>query len=313
MTSGPVTPADTAQQWNALQEENRRLRAALPAPPALPEPAHEDWAGRLPRHSVLRYETRPLADIRRLIIHQSGLPAEIGPEQVARYHVERRAWPGIGYHYFIRADGAILKTAPLESIAYHAGGDNACSAGICLAGRFDASPPTEAQIEATAALAGHLCGRLGIHAAVGGLVGHSEVASVECPGTLWLTGARWRDQLVDRIGQLQETGRRRQARAIGHYVLFWHDAGKWDADAWDASRPYIARFHPVCGFSIESAAQAEFVTVVGDETLFAPAVEDQLRAAGCTVERLAPRGGIGYQDIFDTLVAGGRRFLTLNL
>ncbi len=308
-----TAPAVTTEEWNALQEENRRLRAALPAPPSLTEPAQEDWTTRLARHGVLRYETRPLADIRRLIIHQSGLPAEVGAEQIARYHVERRAWPGIGYHYFIRADGEILRTEPLECIAYHAGRANSYAAGICLAGRFDAAPPPDLQLEATASLAAQLCGRLGIHAALGGILGHSEIAPVACPGRQWLEEARWRDPLLARIAQLQEAGRRRQTRAIGHYILFWSDAEQWDAEAWDAARPYVERFRPVCGFSVESAASAEFVTLVGDESHFPAGVEEQLRAAGCSVERLVPRGDMGLAEVFDTLVAGGRRFLTLNL
>jgi len=313
MTTGPSTPAASADQFGALSEENRRLRAMLPVSPATPEPANEDWTSRLPRHSVLRYETRPLADIRRLVIHQSGLPAEVGPEQIARFQVERRVWPGIGYHYFIRADGAILKTAPLECVSYHTRRDNQHSAGICLAGRFEDAPPPEAQLEATAILVAYLCGRLNIQAAVGGVVGHNELVETECPGKQWREGARWREQLLERVAQLQEEARRRQARAIGHYVLFWQNAEEWDAEAWEAARAYVGRFRPACGFSLESALQAEFVTLVGDESRFSPAVEEQLRAAGCCVERLAPRPDLPLRDIFDGLAESGRRFLTFTL
>jgi len=314
MNAAQSAPAGAAAgELRALRDEIRRLRAALPPPPSAPEPPSEDWSGRLARHAALTYEERPLADIQRLVIHQSGLPAEIGPEQVARYQVERRGWPGIGYHFFIRADGTILTTAPLEAVTYHTRRFDQHAAGLCLAGRFDAAPPPEAQLEATAALAAYLCGRLRIHAALGGIVGHNELVQTECPGAQWQAGARWRERLLERVARLQESERRRQNRAIGHYLLFWQDAEQWDGDAWDAARGYVARFRPVCGFSLETAATAAYVTLVGDAGRFPPAVEELLQGAGCTVERIAAPEGSTLRQVFDGMAENGRRFLTISL
>jgi len=313
MTDAQAESAALADELRALRDELRRLRAALPPPPSAPEPPSEDWVGRLAQHPSLRYATRALADIRRLVIHHSGLPSEIGADKIARYQVEQRGWPAIGYHFFIEADGRILKTEPLECVAYHTSRDYQHSAGICLAGRFDETVPSEPQIEATAMLLAHLCGRLSIQPLAGGVVGHCELVATVCPGQQWLNGGRWRQRLLERVTQLQEAARRRQNRVFGHYLLFWQDADAWDADAWDAARAYIGRFRPICGFSLEAAAQADFVTLVGDESRFPPAVEEYLRQAGCTVERLAPQPGVALRELFDLMVESGRRFLTISL
>ncbi|HJD76347.1 MAG TPA: N-acetylmuramoyl-L-alanine amidase [Bacteroides reticulotermitis] len=49
----------------------------------------------------------------------------------------RRGFNGIGYHYYIRKDGTVHLTRPLESIGAHAKGFNANSIGICYEGGLD--------------------------------------------------------------------------------------------------------------------------------------------------------------------------------
>jgi hypothetical protein len=204
-----------------------------------------------------------------------------------------------------------LRTNALETVCYHTRRDNASSVGICLAGYFDDQPPAEAQLEATAALVAHLCGRLRLYAALGGVIGHSELASVRCPGAQWQKGARWRNQLLDRVGQMQEAARLRRQRAIGHYVLF-ADGDEPDA-VWDAARAYVRRFRPTCGFSVEAARHAEFVTIVGDESAIPPAVEDELRLAGCIVERITAGDATALKALLDQMAENGQRFWTITL
>ena len=43
----------------------------------------------------------------------------------------------------------------------------------------------------------------------------------------------------------------------------------------------------MCGFSPEEAAHAARVTIFGNEQGVSPAVEEQLRQAGCAVERIS--------------------------
>ena len=52
----------------------------------------------------------------------------------------RRGFNGPGYHFYIRKDGRIVSTRPVEKIGAHAKGHNATSIGICyeVAGTFDA-------------------------------------------------------------------------------------------------------------------------------------------------------------------------------
>lgn len=46
----------------------------------------------------------------------------------------RRGFNGTGYHYYIRKDGTLILTRPLERIGAHARGFNATSIGICYEG-----------------------------------------------------------------------------------------------------------------------------------------------------------------------------------
>ena len=50
----------------------------------------------------------------------------------------RRGFNGTGYHFYIRKDGRIVTTRPLERVGAHAKGYNAYSIGICYEGGLDA-------------------------------------------------------------------------------------------------------------------------------------------------------------------------------
>ena len=49
----------------------------------------------------------------------------------------RRGFDGTGYHFYIRRDGQILTTRPVERAGAHAKGYNAHSIGICYEGGLD--------------------------------------------------------------------------------------------------------------------------------------------------------------------------------
>ena len=49
----------------------------------------------------------------------------------------RRGFNGPGYHFYIRKDGRIVSTRPVEKIGAHAKGHNATSIGICYEGGLD--------------------------------------------------------------------------------------------------------------------------------------------------------------------------------
>ena len=59
-------------------------------------------------------------------------------QQLFHDHVEVRHWRYIGYHFYIRRDGRVESTRPLEIAGAHAKGFNAHSIGICYEGGLDA-------------------------------------------------------------------------------------------------------------------------------------------------------------------------------
>lgn len=152
---------------------------------------------RLPRHATLRYESRPLEQITHLVIHHTGVAAEVGPEVIAGYHVTDLNWPGIGYHFVVYPDGRIVQTNALTTVAYHARQFNAMGVGIALLGDFESAPPAQDQLDATAALCVWL--RRGLRLPVDAIQGHRELVNVTCPGDQWLLGAAWKYDLIYRV------------------------------------------------------------------------------------------------------------------
>ena len=95
----------------------------------------------------------------------------------------RRGFNGVGYHFYIRKNGDIKSTRPLERIGAHSRGFNRESIGICYEGGLDAEgrakdTRTEAQKVSLSALVGELKERFP-QALV---VGHRELdPGKECP------------------------------------------------------------------------------------------------------------------------------------
>jgi hypothetical protein len=75
-------------------------------------------------------------------------------------------------------------------------------------------------------------------------------------------------------------------KGLRHYVLL--PTFEWGVSEfhWHAALDYVRLKRPVCGFSPEEAAQAEHVTIFGNEQGISAEIEQELRRAGCTVERL---------------------------
>lgn len=164
-----------------------------------------DLVAALPKHPTLHYVRRSRGDITRLCIHHSAASASISVEQVARYHIAadpkrgKDAWPGIGYHFYIKPDGTIYQTNYLETVSYHVFQNNAYAVGICLAGDYTDAVPPERQLYATAHLCAWLSQELGIK--VENIMGHREFPknSTECPGRQWLGGKCWKYMLIDAV------------------------------------------------------------------------------------------------------------------
>lgn len=106
--------------------------------------------GALPTNGT--YSQRKLTDITTIVLHHSvgyDTPEVDYVRAIARYHVNDRGWPGIGYHRCIGYNGDVFLTNPLEAISYHARRvANPISVGICLLGDYRTRYLSQAQMDA---------------------------------------------------------------------------------------------------------------------------------------------------------------------
>lgn len=82
----------------------------------------------------------------------------------------------------------------------------------------------------------------------------------------------------------------RPIQPINHYLLLPHY--EWGIADWhlDIIRPFVKKYQPTIGFSIAEASLAARVTVIGGQQSFPEEVLDQMRSAGCQVERISGDG-----------------------
>ena len=307
------------RQKARLESENHRLQGELQEKLqtnknyVIPKPSLRVIVDQLPKHPNLRYERRSLNQISHIAVHHTAAPASLGPLRIAEMHVAadagrgKDAWPGIGYHYFIHADGTIEQVNQLETVSYHVYRHNSYTVGVVLAGSFmNGRIPTSAQLRSGAHLIAWLMQEL--HLPMARVWGHREFPenTTVCPGSEWNAGNRWRDLLFDRIDQVQ-TGI--GVKNIRHYLLLgqqqWRDLGGYTfSDVLD----YVERFQPTVGFSLEDAKYAEYVTLIGGEASISAASEAILAKHGCKVERIAGRDPEETVRLVKELVRLNRRF-----
>lgn len=159
-------------------------------------PGWTDVRGLLPVHQTLRYPHRPLAQIRYLVLHHSGVSARHDARQIADEHVHANGWPGIGYHFVIGYSGIIEHCQDLTVSSHHVAQFNPVAVGIALLGDLSASAPGSRQLDATADLLAWLRQDLGLPRQA--IRGHGEMVSTVCPGRLFMD--RWKPQLLEMVG-----------------------------------------------------------------------------------------------------------------
>lgn len=94
-----------------------------------------------------------------LIVHHSGgtdanplqdssnyTVAQCDADHKIRFNMLSRLGHYCGYHFFIDKQGVVTQTRMDDEEGAHTVGQNLSSLGICLAGNFDATLPTDAQI-----------------------------------------------------------------------------------------------------------------------------------------------------------------------
>jgi N-acetyl-anhydromuramyl-L-alanine amidase AmpD/predicted nucleic acid-binding Zn-ribbon protein len=313
--------AQVVQAQQRVRELEEALQHTGPDLLAVSKPAIEDIVGDLPRHETLTYETRSLDQITHISIHHSAASANIDPWRVAKYQIKedpsrnKDAWPGIGYHYYIGPDGTIYQTNRHETASYHSGGNNSYTVGICFAGSFMDVIPTPKQI----VTGGHLVAWLmqELHVPVANVWGHKEYPNnhgTSCPGSQWLQGQKWKQMLLTQVNAVQQGLPSPFDKPIRHYVLFWwRSAELWAKGDWVSAGNYVARFHPICGFSKEEAKRAEYVLIVGGRAGVSLQAEQSIRRAGCNVERIEGASEADTRRLLDELAATDRPFSTFDI
>jgi hypothetical protein len=236
----------------------------------------------------------------------------VGAARIAKYQVEMKGWPGVGFHYFVYDDGRIQQTQPLAAITHHAGDANPTSIGICLAGNFTDQAPTEAQMLSTSQLAAWLLQELDLP--IEAIHPHKDYSATACPGDQWDTDAKWGEQLQrqlqDALAGAGPVTTTPTGKPLGHYLLFWQTPDDWARQDLLSAQRYIGRFRVTIGFSLHDAMQAQYVTIVGGPLGVSSEAEALLRAAGCKVERVAEDTLEETKALLDQMAEEGKRFLT---
>lgn len=124
------------------------------------------------------YALRELSRIQRVIVHHTAT-VQTTWANVARYHVQTKDWPGIGYHFGIEPSGLVSYLGSIEMVRYHAGNANADSIGVCFMGNYMTDMPTSAALGSYARLLSVLEMELGRQLTV---QGHRDVGDTVCPG-----------------------------------------------------------------------------------------------------------------------------------
>jgi hypothetical protein len=193
------------RQVDTLRQQLLEATTTTPVtPPAIAPPPIEDITTRLRQHPVKRFDRRTLDPIQYLVVQHSVLPGDFPPEKIANYLVEKRQWPGIGYHFYITSDGKIYQTNHLETVCYFAGADlrdNPLGVCICFAGNFTSEVPTAAQLRNGGKLLAFLMQELNLP--MESIRGHKEFVITQSPGNQWDSGRKWKDMLLAEVQAAQ--------------------------------------------------------------------------------------------------------------
>jgi hypothetical protein len=305
---GTLDRIRTSLKQEKLAEAQKELREVR----FLSKPPIDDVTTRLRRHPVKRFDRRTLDKIQYLVIQHSVLAGSFPPEKIADYLVEERQWPGIGYHFYITSDGKIYQTNHLETVCYFAGDnvqDNPLGMCICFAGNFTDEVPTASQLSSGGKLLAFLMQELNL--TIDSIKGQKDFVATQSPGKQWDSGRKWKDMLLQKIRTLQtEPNPMSTKKSIRHYMLFGQYRDVFSVD-WEAAKNYVYRFRPVCGFSVDDAMSAEYVTIVGSPAGVSTEEEQMLRDAGCEVERIAGMDLSATKHLLDGMAERGERFVIL--
>ena len=196
--------ADKAKPLPALRQsiagllaEAAELERELPSDSKKPQIT--DLSATLPRHADKTYPQRAASAIRRIVVHHTATKPDVTPERIAQAQVNGGK-AGITYHFVVAADGALFQTQPLTLAVEQAtvADVNADAVGVALVGNFTTVAPPSAQLSAAGRLIAWLLTEFKLSSAA--LYGRRELdAKSASPGDQWLSGARYKDALLQAV------------------------------------------------------------------------------------------------------------------
>lgn len=112
----------------------------------------------------------------------------------------------------------------------------------------------------------------------------------QADGTPGILAESWKNHINQQKQPVAKSFLGTQVGSIEHYLLL--PTFEWGVADWhlELIRPYIKRYRPTVGFSIQEAAMAKRVTVIGNEAAFPQETLQALRSSGCVVEQISESG-----------------------
>lgn len=122
---------------------------------------------------------------RGIVVHHTAGRETASVEEIGRYHVEKRGYKAIGYHFLIRRgiDGWIVETGrSMATAGAHCPGANRTHIGVAVAGDWRKIQPPEDAMAVLVMLLTELCATCGIDPSA--IIPHCDRRVTECPGMI---------------------------------------------------------------------------------------------------------------------------------
>jgi hypothetical protein len=114
-----------------------------------------------------------------IVVHHSVTDQfETTVEAIRRYHIEKRHFTDIGYHFVITGDGYIHEGRSINKMGANVIGHNKHTLGICLTGDFRKDEPTKEQLNSLIILCKTINQKYGEKK----ICGHRDLQATVCPG-----------------------------------------------------------------------------------------------------------------------------------
>jgi len=152
-----------------------------------------DLRGEMPTNPNVPWNLRNLSDIRGIVVHHTGGWRTATPYNLARWHIEKRGFPGLAYTFYLRYP--YMAYPPNVEWAFchklrewgpHAKGVNAETFGVGLGGNYEDSEPPIWMVESLKKLIEVL--QRFFEEETGNelwVLPHFSVIDTVCPGKVW--------------------------------------------------------------------------------------------------------------------------------